>query len=345
MRKTFNKGYNRMIDSVNKKLTRLQEKYLNEIKKYNYNYDEAWQSYLDDYKNLTEKQVDEVLKKVFKKGIYDSPDEFGLPTDEELELEYQNKKKAIQEKRKSALKSKNEKILKETKSKYKKEYSIILNAENIEGLEDLVEDSGKSTTLAGELVRAYNKMYNRYYNDGDVFFEDYGLETCGKSAVFICENVDDVEINNLIFDCPDSLNRDKNDLIDYEDGKYKIFLDDLGDYLFDYIKTNSEKLLKPTKDMFDSEDPDIYFEDIIPTYEFTIDLPYEVQEALENGTIDESDIEWEVNNWLNNSGVVEVGYDYIEISNLTREDVKEFISNYSDMYWEDFIAELPEDEN
>lgn len=57
---------------IQKKLTRLQEKYLNEIKKYNYNFDEAFQAYLDDYKNLSENKADEVLKKVFNRGVYDS---------------------------------------------------------------------------------------------------------------------------------------------------------------------------------------------------------------------------------------------------------------------------------
>lgn len=60
-------------DSKTRNFTRLQNEFLYEIKKYHYTFDEAYQSYLDSYKRLSEKQLNEVLSLVFKKGIYDSP--------------------------------------------------------------------------------------------------------------------------------------------------------------------------------------------------------------------------------------------------------------------------------
>lgn len=64
---------NTIKDSELKKFTKLQNEFLYEIKKYHYNFDEAYQAYLDNYKRLSEKQLNEVLSLVFKKGIYDSP--------------------------------------------------------------------------------------------------------------------------------------------------------------------------------------------------------------------------------------------------------------------------------
>lgn len=49
----------------------------------------------------------------------------------------------------------------------------------------MVPSSGSCTTEAGELVRAMTRLLYRWYNDGDWFFQDYGLETCASSAAYL----------------------------------------------------------------------------------------------------------------------------------------------------------------
>ena len=51
--------------------------------------------------------------------------------------------------------------------------------------DELVPAQGKADTVAGELVRAMMRILYRDYNDGDLFYEGYGKETCGGSVVYL----------------------------------------------------------------------------------------------------------------------------------------------------------------
>jgi hypothetical protein len=51
--------------------------------------------------------------------------------------------------------------------------------------EKLVPRSGSCSTLEGEFVRAFCKLRYRYFNDGDIPDEGYGIETCGPCAIFL----------------------------------------------------------------------------------------------------------------------------------------------------------------
>ena len=63
----------------------------------------------------------------------------------------------------------------------------------------LVGDSGKADTIAGELIRAVNRIGFRWFNDGDVYFDGYGLETAGADAVYIAEHTNQL-IKSMILD-------------------------------------------------------------------------------------------------------------------------------------------------
>ena len=56
-------------------------------------------------------------------------------------------------------------------------------------LEELTDQyvlpSGKASTIGGEILRAVNRIVYRFYNDGDRFWEEYGVETCGSSAYYL----------------------------------------------------------------------------------------------------------------------------------------------------------------
>ena len=51
--------------------------------------------------------------------------------------------------------------------------------------EEYVCPEGKCETLAGEILRAYNRIIYRYYNDGDVAGEGYGRETVNPAVRFL----------------------------------------------------------------------------------------------------------------------------------------------------------------
>lgn len=49
----------------------------------------------------------------------------------------------------------------------------------------LVPFQGKCETLEGESLRAINRIIYRYYNDGDYWFDGYGIETAGPAESFL----------------------------------------------------------------------------------------------------------------------------------------------------------------
>ena len=49
----------------------------------------------------------------------------------------------------------------------------------------LVPHSGMADTIEGETLRAINRIIYRFYNDGDLWFEDYGCETAGPAITFL----------------------------------------------------------------------------------------------------------------------------------------------------------------
>lgn len=51
--------------------------------------------------------------------------------------------------------------------------------------EKLVPISGKCATLEGETLRAINRIIYRYFNDGDYWFDGYGIETAGPAETFL----------------------------------------------------------------------------------------------------------------------------------------------------------------
>ena len=60
------------------------------------------------------------------------------------------------------------------------------NEERINKLfKELVPETGKADSLAGELVRAMSRIGYRFYNDGDQLGIGYGKETCNPAARFL----------------------------------------------------------------------------------------------------------------------------------------------------------------
>lgn len=53
--------------------------------------------------------------------------------------------------------------------------------------EELVAASGKSETVAGEIIRAVNRIQYRYWNDGDIAGRGYGRETVNPAVRYLYE--------------------------------------------------------------------------------------------------------------------------------------------------------------
>lgn len=202
---------------------------------------------------------------------------------------------------------------------------------------ELVPSSGASDTIAGELIRAINRLMYRDYNDGDRFYEGYGLETCASAAAYLGDHGFDKIIDEIM----DNSWRDDDDY-------YTSKLEELGAQIIDEIINNPELLETPLDyDMWDANIDDIIENQ--PRYEFEYDIDDIVQEYMEAGLINIWDVHQVVEGWLEYQNAFEGAevsrpfghYDSsVTIENLTRAGLDE-IENWNrwDM-WEEYKAEL-----
>lgn len=77
-----------------------------------------------------------------------------------------------------------------------------MSAPTVDKLEFLhtnfVPASGMAATQGGEMIRAMMRIMYRDYNDGDVFYMGYGLETCGSSAAYLMSMGYEEEFANIV---------------------------------------------------------------------------------------------------------------------------------------------------
>ena len=102
------------------------------------------------------------------------------------------------------------------------------NEERINKLfKELVPETGKADSLAGELVRAMSRIGYRFYNDGDQLGIGYGKETCNPAGRFLGV---------------------------YSEEAYEKVLDILCGAVADYVEQNPDLRNQPTEDMWDFKD-------------------------------------------------------------------------------------------
>ena len=110
--------------------------------------------------------------------------------------------------------------------------------------DELVPAEGKASSLAGEIVRAINRLGYRFYNDGDQLGIGYGKETCNPAGRFLAkETTDDIarkvrEIWGL-----------------HNEDLYEEKLDQLMEMVADYVEEHPDLRDLETKDMWDYQDP------------------------------------------------------------------------------------------
>lgn len=109
--------------------------------------------------------------------------------------------------------------------------------------DELVPDMGKAENLAGELVRAINRIGYRFYNDGDMVNIAYGKETCNAPARFLMAkgNQEIADLTVALWEI-------------FSEDAYEKVLDTLEGAVADYIEQNSNLRNQPTEDMWSFKD-------------------------------------------------------------------------------------------
>ena len=118
----------------------------------------------------------------------------------------------------------------------------------------LVPWSGHADTLAGELLRAAERIAYRYYNDGDRVGEGYGRETVNPAVRFMKENVPTTSLLCGIV-------RDFYRFIDYgcsvDDKEYEFMVMQLLKLTVIHIVENKLWEIPNQEDMHDYKDPNV----------------------------------------------------------------------------------------
>ena len=115
---------------------------------------------------------------------------------------------------------------------------------------ELVPETGKADSLAGELARATGRIGYRFYNDGDHIGIGYGNETCNQAARFIIKKAPK-EIGDLV----EALWGTESKIA------YEAVLDILANKMAEYIDANPDLRNQPTDDMYDYFDKEIDHDD------------------------------------------------------------------------------------
>lgn len=206
----------------------------------------------------------------------------------------------------------------------------------------LVPSEGKADTVAGELVRALMRLLYRDYNDGDKFYEGYGIETCGSFAEYLYDNGFDAELQDIVDTIPD-------------DDLYTNSLNELADKLIERILSEPELIAEPNEEdsrEYESSEWDV--EEYQPLYEFEISASDGVVRLVENGILNawdlqsyvESSLEYEP--WYNSDVTIERPWTHtsttVELTNLTREAYDHLQSMFMndeklDQFWQDLVNE------
>lgn len=205
----------------------------------------------------------------------------------------------------------------------------------------LVPESGKCETLAGEMLRAMMRLLYRDYNDGDLFYEGYGLETAAPAASFLMEHGYWDQFEEI-------MNKELRD--DYYTQALEVIKDKLVDDILDleFLATINEE------DMLRSDTS--YIEENQPKYDYEIYASDDLIEHIEKGNCDSwrlKDYVEEALSWESETRDAEVETPWshhdttVTVTNLTKDGLDRlediFRNNGADRFWEDLVNELNEE--
>jgi hypothetical protein len=227
--------------------------------------------------------------------------------------------------------------IKEAQNNPDKKPSDILNML----FEELVPSSGAAETVAGELVRAIVRVIYRCYNDGDKFYEGYGLDTCASSVAYLCDQIDAVHAKVVQI---------MEQYWKYEDDDiYEEVLEELAKIVIDYIVENPETL-----DDFNDEDSRDYdmtwIADEQPKYDFEVYMSDDAARLIDEGILsawDAHEYIEDVLRWDSELDGIEVDRPFssssttFSVSNLTKDGLERLEDMFRNVesFWSDFVAE------
>lgn len=205
--------------------------------------------------------------------------------------------------------------------------------------DEFVPASGRCDTLGAELIRAIERVRYRDYNDGDRFYEGYGLETCASDAAFIAENTND-DIYETIVNIADNY--------DDSDSEYTNRLNSLAKDVINYIKNTPEIGALPTEDSR-SFNSDLIYEWTANSkhYEFDVEIPYDIQDFIDRGHIGYDDVRDFIDNLTSyyggtlNSWAADA-YTIEELSQDEYDEWKRNCYNEFDDWYKDLVDEYGE---
>ena len=171
----------------------------------------------------------------------------------------------------------------------------------------LVPTSGQSRVLAGELARAMMKIIYRDWNDGDVFYEGYGIETCGSAVQYLIDKLPELERKF-----------ESIAMSDAHEERYTKMLEGITEYVVNYVIEHPESFTQKTDDMYDH---DYQYED---AWQSTYELEFDYDEA-----VPEDEIESLIVGNVRNSPQLDYNIyrDYFTIGGLYIEDYEELDEN------------------
>ena len=108
---------------------------------------------------------------------------------------------------------------------------------------ELVPETGKADSLAGELVRAMSRIRYRVYTDGAQLGIGYGKETCNPAARFLIAK-GNAAVSSLTAGLWEIFSEDA----------YEKVMDILCGAVVDYVEQNPDLRTQPTEDMWDFKD-------------------------------------------------------------------------------------------
>ena len=222
---------------------------------------------LDFYKNLKNKTLLEADVRLSQDDLF-NPNSISLSGLAKKAVDKENEEKALAEleaKREKAKQVASQVIedLEDSLSRGDRPsdtLEIIFNA--------FVPSSGKADTLAGELARAMMKILYRDWNDGDLFYTGYGIESsCGSAAAYLMSKEWYDDFNDI---------REQQ----LEDEAYTDALENITRNIIEYILDNPELLIEPnTEDYLNSSTNEL--EENQPRYDLEVYFSDDLRELSE----------------------------------------------------------------
>lgn len=291
--------------------------------------------------------------------LTEAPDDLGFLTDEEIEEQERQEfeKRLAQRKadRDKAKKDEQDKLDQEQAKEKAKQDAIAKGKELYNKVKDLplddwfeylVPSSGKASTVAGELVRAVNRLTFRNWNDGDLFYQGYGRETCGAPAVYLMYTIEDTY--PIL-----------NELTSKEGEEYANGLEQLKDVVYTHLLKHPELFEQINEDDCNDKerfDIDVEFEEP-REYDFTVfandyndDYGISLRDYINAGHVTSWDFQDKVKEFvegvLNNDNFTMATpwshYDEeIQIEHLTKEEYDTLGNEFQDsQIFDDWLKEL-----